>query len=110
MSNITTWRFGIGTASSYIKFANGLLICWGWVSALRSENKTVYLPISFANDSYKVAFTSESTTAAGTTLISLTVHSKTVSSFKVKGAFHTVDVSSGYPSEAFDWIAIGQWK
>lgn len=110
LSNIATWRFGIGTTSSYIKFNNGLLICWGWVATQRAEIKTVYLPVSYANDAYKVATTSESATGAGTTLISLTVNSKGVSSFKVKGAFHVVDVSSGYPSEAFDWITIGQWK
>lgn len=107
---MATWRFGVGTTSSYIKFNNGLLICWGWIGSQAGELKTVYLPISFANAAYKVAFTSEASQAAGTTLISLTVKDKVVSNFKVKSAFHTVDIASGVPSEAFDWFAIGQWK
>ena len=109
-SNVATWRFGSGTISSYIKFNNGLLICWGWMGRISLETKMVYLPLSFANDAYKVTLTSEASTSAGTTLISLTVNNKTVSSFKVKGAFHTVDVASGYPSDPFDWFAIGNWK
>lgn len=110
MSNMATWRFGVGTTASYIKFNNGLMICWGWIAAQRLENKTVYLPMSFANDAYKVSLTSESTTTSGTTLVTLTVNNKLTSSFKAKGAFLTVDVSSGYPTESFDWIAIGIWK
>lgn len=109
MSNIATCRFSTGTISSYIKFSNGLLICWGWLNST-GLTRTVYLPISFANDSYRVSLTSE-TPIATVVVSSITVNNKSVSAFKVRGDFHNATTgASGYPSEPFDWIAIGQWK
>lgn len=109
MSNITTYRFSTEATSSYIKFSNGLLICWGWINST-GATRTVYLPISFANDSYRVSLTSE-TPIAAVVVSSITVNNKSVSAFKVRGDFHNATTgASGYPSEAFDWIAIGKWK
>ena len=109
MSNIATCRFSTGTISSYIKFSNGLLICWGWINST-GLTRTIYLPISFANDSYRVSLTSE-TPIAAVVVSSITVNNKSVSAFKVRGDFHNATTgASGYPSEPFDWIAIGQWK
>lgn len=109
MSNIATYRFSTGATSSYIKFSNGLLICWGWINST-GLTRMVYLPISFANDSYRVSLTSE-TPVATVVVSSITVNNKSVSAFKVRGDFHNATTgASGYPSEAFDWIAIGKWK
>ena len=110
MSNIATWRFGVGTTSSYIKFNNGLLICWGWINST-GRKRIVYTPLAFANTSYKVAFTGEAPTSTDNTVTTYTVNNKYTSYFYVRGDFHNINTGvSGYPSEAFDWIAIGQWK
>lgn len=80
----------ISHGSNYVRFGNGLQICWGNSPA----NQTITLPQAFKNNAYRVAFCQ--TDPSSHTYNNIAAE-KTTTSFKF---------NSGYQG---DWIATGWW-
>lgn len=95
-------------SNTYIKFNNGILIQYGRVATYGQKNRRVYMPTSFISAGYKLFYGIEAGDDVVQTLYTL---NKSTSSFYVSGTFYNPSTGvSGFPGEAFDWFAIGQWK
>lgn len=102
---VTTLTSGNNT---YIKFNNGILIQYGRITTTGQKERRVYMPTSFKNDGYKVFYGIEAGADVVQTLYTL---NKSTSSFYVSGTFYDpYNGNKGFPSESFDWFAIGIWK
>ena len=102
---VTTLTSGNNT---YIKFNNGILIQYGRITTTGQKERRVYMPISFKNDGYKVFYGIEAGADVVQTLYTL---NKSTSSFYASGTFYDpYNGNKGFPSESFDWFAIGIWK
>ena len=92
-----------------MKFNNGILIQWGFITTQGQKRRFVSLPISIKDAGYRVFFGIEF--GADNVIQTLYIINKYTSSFYADGSFYSTDTgSSGYPSEAFNWLAIGLWK
>lgn len=91
-SLVTTVSHG----SNYVRFGNGLQICWGITA--RENISTVILPQAFKNNAYIVlALPSEGSTNTS----DLYVHSKTTTQFKLQEQVQK--------PEQRQWLALGYW-
>lgn len=87
----------------YIRFVSGVLLCWGRAS-IALTNKTISLPVAFADTNYSVSIT-----AFGTTNFSdyISVISQTTSNFVLQQG----DLAPGDThTSACRWMAMGRWK
>lgn len=94
--------YSLGTSSSYIKFANGLLIQWGKDSngcgaTSTISYKTITLPLSYTSSSSYIALVS------GTAASSAVNHCCSVNYQSAKNSFNTCET---YNSQ-HRWITIG---
>lgn len=89
-SIVTTVCHGSNYGSSYVRFGNGVQICWG----NSPDNQTITLPQAFKNNAYRVAFCQTDSSAH---TYNNTAVEKTTTSFKF---------INGYQG---DWIATGWW-
>ncbi|MCE8838745.1 gp53-like domain-containing protein [Bacteroides thetaiotaomicron] len=98
-SNVTTKNL---SRTGYYKFPDGLMIQWGWASSNQNSNwmQTVYLPLSFINNTYTILLTAM--TNYQNYYVGRTVHLTYTGSFIVS--------ANQQNSEPFYWMAIGQWK
>lgn len=104
-SNITSKSMG---QNGYYKLPDGLLVQWGY-SSTSGRNKTIYLPHSFYDTTYKVMI-AMCRISDNTTNLTSDVYTKNVSSFSMFGLYHATDTNNGAYSYGFDWIAVGRWK
>ena len=87
----------------YIRFVSGVLLCWDRAS-IALTNKTISLPVAFADTNYSVSIT-----AFGTTNFSdyISVISQTTSNFVLQQG----DLAPGDThTSACRWMAMGRWK
>ena len=108
---------GSNENGSYIKYKNGILICYGeakisspitysdWYGFCRLANdQTVAFPYEFIDNEYKITMNSY---VFG--YFSSIIRTKTTASFTFRPCTH--NNSSYNPGEgSFDYIAIGRWK
>lgn len=80
----------------YIRYVNGIQICWGTISASNTLERTVTLPAAFVNTAYAIAISQNGSSSAD--YVVYYIRSKT------KSNFVATCVSGG------TWIAIGRWK
>lgn len=89
--------------SNYIRYENGLQICWGGTSTITTATTvTVNLPVAFVNDGYSIAIGRWWVASAGEEYY---VHDSITTSFKL-----TTIGSVGGGAHSYKYIAIGKWK
>lgn len=90
--------------SSWLRYSNGLQICWGTAKIGASYiNATVTLPMPFAHEGYFAGTSSIGTDSAPT--VSTATGAKTTTTFVIAAA--TPEYSW---DRWIDWVAIGMWK
>ena len=93
--------------SGYVKFANGLIVQWGYCSDNNEKTRTVSLPISFSSSNYSVVATRLYNTNTNYGAI-VYVTSKTISSISFCGALSDRDGQHDQPyPRSFSFVAIG---
>lgn len=85
------------SGSNYIRFTNGLQICWGtYGTAMTGSLASVTFPVAFANTAY--GLTTSMNNLADTDYVSGTIQTKTTTGFTLASW-----IGGG-------WMAIGKWK
>ena len=90
--------------NGYAKFNNGLLIQWGYASAVVGT-QTIYLNTSFYDTNYTVV----TNTITGNASLQVAV----VKTIRIKNRSSLVILSvqqGGAAGEPWNWLAIGRWK
>ncbi len=90
--------------NGYAKFNNGLLIQWGYASAV-AGTQTIYLNTSFYDTNYTVV----TNTITGNASLQVAV----VKTIRIKNRSSLVILSvqqGGAAGEPWNWLAIGRWK
>ena len=109
-----TWRgYNLGVAavaSNYIRYDNGLQICWGHtanktVNGNSNTSQMVTFPVAFKNSDYSVSVTSRYVSGSWTNNTTL-INNNTTTSVEL---FIDNATSSAY-TFYFVWIAVGSWK
>lgn len=102
----TTAGNGVGASkvitnkeSGYIRFNNGIQICWGSENC-SSKNTTVVFAVPFINNKYAVTITGDYDNFGGTYW---TTRSHKETQFNINGSKSSLDIRD------VNWIAIGQW-
>lgn len=85
--------------SGYIRFNNGIQICWGSENC-SSKNTTVVFAVPFINNKYAVTITGDYGNFGGTYW---TTGSHKETQFNINGSKGSLDIRD------VNWIAIGQW-
>ena len=84
----------------YIKFSNGVLLCWGEVPNDGAANKIVNFPQPTIDENYIVVWGMQSQLETSQTFRGMGAWNKTTSSFTTRQ----------FNSAAKDWLLIGRWK
>lgn len=90
--------------NGYAKFNNGLLIQWGYASAVIGT-QTIYLNTSFYDTNYTVV----TNTITANAILQVAV----VKTIRIKNRSSLVILSvqqGGAAGEPWNWLAIGRWK
>ena len=91
--------------AGYIRYENGLQICWGGGTASgTSSGKTISYQVAF-NYAPSVTVTAGSLTATASNHVSIQASGVTTTSFDC-----VLSVGSAWSTGSFRWIAIGTWK
>lgn len=97
------------SGTNYIRYENGLQICWGKTSNLSSSNADTYtditIPAAFINTDYSVSLTT-SIVSGGWNNHCFAVGNKTTTSIRA----YLRNLNSSAYTCYFMWIAIGYWK
>lgn len=90
--------------NGYAKFNNGLLIQWGYASAVVGT-QTIYLNTSFYDTNYTVVTNTITTNASLQVAVVKTIRIKNRSSLVILSV-----QQGGAAGEPWNWLAIGRWK
>lgn len=96
---------------NYLKFSNGILICWGTVTIgqipITSEiKKTITLPQNYVDSNYSCMLTKKGD-GGYWTYVSETILNITTSSFKISVWNNANNIAT---LKAMDYFTIGKWK
>lgn len=98
VSDMSAYKFGT-SGNGYIRFTNGLQICWGYINTANGADVTVTYSVAFLAPA-RISLTRYSG-ATNTYATSIWLRGNTASNFKV----YCTDTET-----AVNWIAIGPWK
>lgn len=101
LSNAMTVSFN---QNGYAKFNNGLLIQWGYASAVVGT-QTIYLNTSFYDTNYTVVTNTITANASLQVAVVKTIRIKNRSSLVILSV-----QQGGAAGEPWNWLAIGRWK
>lgn len=90
--------------NGYAKFNNGLLIQWGYASAV-AGTQTIYLNTSFYDTNYTVVTNTITANASLQVAVVKTIRIKNRSSLVILSV-----QQGGAAGEPWNWLAIGRWK
>lgn len=90
--------------NGYAKFNNGLLIQWGYASAVVGT-QTIYLNTSFYDTNYTVVTNTITANASLQVAVVKTIRIKNRSSLVILSV-----QQGGAAGEPWNWLAIGRWK
>ena len=113
LNNINDYVVEHGT--EYMKFASGRLVCWGSSGGVQIQanssytDKTITLPIAFANTDYYVLYGCYTSTTAIQNVGVMATFSQSTSSFATR-VWRNVNTTTYGAEPAFHWLAIGTWN
>lgn len=112
-ANSVTPTRGSNSNGEWVRFPDGTQICWSYITVERSsgfELKNMWtLPVSFANNNYKLSGMRGSGASSAYKGYALNFDEKTDSSVMIYMSIPTGTTSNGWNTQ-IDVMAIGRWK